>query len=100
MGWFGSLPQRTRLLLRLLSFFCGRSGSGCSCPRWNDTVGAGDGCRLAEMYVSVDAQKINDVALVRIRAEFWQRLGKVGVGHALNHSLGEQPLLVQFLRDF
>ena len=59
----------------------------------------GVGDELAEVFVRIGNEDVNNVALVRLRAELWQQLCEVRVAHTTDGFVGEVPGLIQILDD-
>jgi hypothetical protein len=49
------------------------------------------------MLVSVCDQEINYVAGIRLRTEFRQQLGEIGIAHAIDGFLRELPRFIQLI---
>ena len=68
-------------------------------PRGHDAILPRVGNKLAEVFVRVGNEDVNNVALVSLRAELWQQLCEIRVAHTIDRFVREIPGLIQVLDD-
>src|SRR5689334_3412294 len=66
-------------------------------PRGHDAILPRVGDELAQVFMSVSNENVNNVALVSLGAQLWQRLGEIRVAHAIYRFVCEVPGRIQIL---
>ena len=68
-------------------------------PRGDDAILPRVGDELAQVFVRVGNEDVNNVALVSMGAKLWQELCEIHVAHAADRFVREIPGLIQIVDD-